>query len=409
MSSNKEFNLEKIRDCFPNLSEKVNGKTIAYLDNGATTFKHKDVIAAIDTYYSKECANVHRGLHSLSEISTAKYEKTRDLVKRLINANKREEIIFTKGTTESINLLARTFGETLNAGDEIIISYMEHHSNIVPWQMLCERKGLVLKVIPMNERGELIMEEYKNLLNDKTKLVSVNWISNSLGTINPVEEIIALAHQQNAKVLIDAAQASAHTDIDVRALDCDFMAFSAHKMYGPTGVGVLYGKEDLLNAMPPFHGGGDMIDVVTFEKTTYNEIPYKFEAGTPNIAGVIGFGAAIEFILGIDLKKAAEYEDGLLDYTRKKLTQIAGLREIGTASKKANIFSFVIDGIHPQDIATFIDKYGVAIRTGHHCTQPVMEHFKVSATCRASISIYNTKEDIDKLYDSLLKVVDIFA
>lgn len=402
------YNVEEIRKQFPVLKEEVNGHPLAYLDNGATTLKPLSVSEAINCYNSKETANVHRGIHRLSELSTVKYESTRDLVKELINANKREEIIFTKGTTESINLVARTLGETFKSGDEVVITHMEHHSNIVPWQMLCERNNLKLKAIPLNEHGELDLNDIDSIITDKTALVSFNWISNSLGTINPIETLIKKAHLHDALVLVDAAQASAHINIDVKKLDIDLMAFSAHKMFGPTGVGVLYGKENILNSMPPFHGGGDMIDRVTIEKTTYNDLPYKFEAGTPNISGVIGFGKAIEFINTLNLEEVFQYEHELLSYAQERLTKLPGLREIGTAKNKTNIFSFVIDGIHPQDIATFIDKYGIAIRTGHHCTQPVMDHFKVSATCRASFSIYNTKEEVDKLYQALEKVIDIF-
>lgn len=404
-----DYNVEKIRSRFPALKQEVNGHPIVYLDNGATTLKTDTVIEAINCYNSKETANVHRGIHRLSELSTVKYEKTRDLVKDLINANKREEVIFTKGTTESINLVSRTIGETFKDGDEIVITYMEHHSNIVPWQLLCEKNNLKLKAIPLNDLGELDLSDIDSIISDKTVLVSFNWISNSLGTINPIEKLIKKAHQHNALVFVDAAQASAHINIDVQKLDIDFMAFSAHKMFGPSGVGVLYGKEQILDSMPPFHGGGDMIDRVTIEKTTFNDLPYKFEAGTPNISGVIGFGEAIEFINSLNLEEVFQYEHELLTYAQEKLTKLPGLKEIGTAKNKTNIFSFIIDGIHPQDIATFIDKYGIAIRTGHHCTQPVMDHFKVSATCRASFSIYNTKEEIDKLYQALEKVIDIFS
>jgi cysteine desulfurase/selenocysteine lyase len=403
------YNVEEIRKQFPVLNEEVNGHPLVYLDNGATTLKPYSVIESINCYNSKETANVHRGIHRLSELSTVKYEATRDLAKELINANKREEVIFTKGTTESINLVARTLGETFKSGDEIVITYMEHHSNIVPWQMLCEKNNLKLKAIPLNEHGELDLSDIDTIITDRTVLVSFNWISNSLGTINPIETLIEKAHKKDALVLVDAAQASAHIKIDVKKLDIDLMAFSAHKMFGPTGVGVLYGKEKILNRMPPFHGGGDMIDRVTIEKTTFNDLPYKFEAGTPNISGVIGFGKAIEFINTLNLEEVFQYEHELLEYAQERLTKLPGLKEIGTAKNKTNIFSFVIDGIHPQDIATFIDKYGIAIRTGHHCTQPVMDHFKVSATCRASFSIYNTKEEVDKLYQALEKVIDIFS
>jgi cysteine desulfurase/selenocysteine lyase len=405
----KTFNAEEVRSQFPVLSAVVHGKKVAYLDSGATTLKPQSVIDRLTTYYTQETANIHRGIHTLSELSTEKYEKTRDQIQELINAESRKEIIFTKGTTDSLNILAHVFGQAfISEGDEIIISTMEHHSNIVPWQLLCERTKAVLKVIPVNQKGELLIEEYENLLTNKTKLVSINHISNSLGTINPIKEIITSAHKFGAKVMIDAAQSIAHTKIDVQDLDCDFMAFSGHKMYGPTGVGILYGKEDLLNALPPHQGGGDMIDQVTFEKTTYNDLPYKFEAGTPNIAGVIGLGAAVEFLNSLDYKKMNEFETELLTYGTEKLSKIPGIKFIGTASKKSNIISFVIDEIHAQDIATFVDRSGIAIRTGHHCTQPLLKELGVDSTCRVSLSIYNTKEDLDRLYESLMKVVDIF-
>jgi cysteine desulfurase/selenocysteine lyase len=394
---------------FPQLNEKINDKKIVYLDSAATNLKLGSVIDLVTTYYKKECANVHRGIHTLSEISTSKYENTRTLVSEFLNSPKREQIIFTKGTTESLNLIALSYGEsTIKAGDEIIISTMEHHSNIVPWQMLCERKGATLKVIPINDAGEIIFDEYKKLLSDKTKIVSVAYISNALGTINPIKEMIDIAHAAGAIFIIDAAQATAHLKVDVQELDCDFLATSAHKMFGPTGVGILYGKEELLNAMPPVFGGGDMIDVVTFEKTTYNVIPQKFEAGTPNIAGVIGLAPAIEFINEAGLENIAKYEHELLTYATQKLSSIPELKIIGTAKNKSAVVSFIIEDIHPHDIATLANKYAIAIRTGHHCTQPLMKRMNVPATARASFSIYNTKEDVDKLFDTLTNIINLF-
>lgn len=399
-----------ILENFPQISTKTRDHVITYLDSAATTLKPKAVVEAVDTYYLKECANVHRGIHTLSEISTDKYEKTRDLLKDYLGAEHREEIIFTKGTTESLNMVARTYGEeNLKPGDEIIISYMEHHSNIVPWQLLSERTGAVLKIMPINDQGEIILEEAFKLFTSKTKLVSVVFVSNSLGTINPVKEIINKAHEVGAVCLLDGAQATTHEKINVKELDCDFLALSAHKMFGPTGVGALYGKKELLEKMPPFMGGGDMIDLVTFEKTTYNDLPYKFEAGTPNIAGVIGFGAAIEFINSIGLENIIAHEQELLEYGTKKLKEVKGLRLIGEAKHKASVLSFVIEGTHSHDIASFTTQDGLAIRTGHHCTQPLMKRMNVPATARASLSIYNTKKDIDKLYNSLMKMIDIFG
>lgn len=399
-----------ILENFPQISSKTNDKIITYLDSAATTLKPKSVIEVVDTYYLKECANVHRGIHTLSEISTDKYEKTRDLLKDFLGASEREEIIFTKGTTESINLVARTYGEkNIKAQDEIIISYMEHHSNIVPWQMLCEKTGAILKVMPINDKGEILLEEALKLFTAKTKIVSVVYVSNSLGTINSVKEIIEKAHEVGAVCLIDAAQATTHQKIDVQKLDCDFLALSAHKMFGPTGVGALYGKRKLLEEMPPFIGGGDMIDQVTFEKTTYNDLPYKFEAGTPHIAGVIGLGAAIEFINNLGLHNIIEHERKLLAYGTEKLKSVPGLKIIGEASHKASVLSFVIEGTHSHDIASFTTQDGLALRTGHHCTQPLMKRMNVAATARASLSIYNTKKDIDKLFNSLMKMIDIFG
>ena len=405
------INSHEVRELFPQVAHCYeDGKPIIYLDSAATNLKHIDVVKALETYYLKECANVHRGIHTLSEISTDKYEATRKTLAKFLNAKKIEEIVFTKGTTESINLVARTWGDqNINKDDEIIISHLEHHSNIVPWQMLCERKGAILKVIPVNDKGELLLEEYQKLLSPKTKLVSVNYISNALGTINPVNKIITLAKKVGAKVVIDAAQAAAHKEIDVQALDCDFLALSGHKMFGPTGVGALYGKYDLLDKMPPLFGGGDMIDIVTMEKTTYTLPPQKFEAGTPNIAGIIAWKPAIDFITKLGLDNIARYEDELLQYATEKLNSLKGLKIIGTANEKASVISFTIDGIHSHDIATLANKYHLALRTGHHCTQPLMKRMNVSATARASFSIYNTKEDIDHLYQSLKKIIDLFT
>lgn len=404
----ENFDIQKIRADFPLLKREVNGKPLVYLDNGATTQKPKVVIDAITNYYSDMNSNVHRGVHYLSQISTDAFEVTRRKVQEFINAKEDFEIIITKGTTDSINLVASCYGKAfIHEGDEIIISAMEHHSNIVPWQMLCEEKGAVLRVIPMNEKGELDIETYKNLLSDKTKLVSVTYVSNSLGTINPIKEIIDLAHAKNVPVFVDAAQAIQHIAIDVQELDVDFLAFSGHKMYAPTGVGVLYGKKDLLNAMPPYQGGGDMIKDVTFEKTTYNELPFKFEAGTPNIEAGICLAAAIDYIneLGIDNIKA--YEDDLLAYATAKIKDISGVRIIGEAAKKSSVLSFVVDGVHPYDIGVILDKLGIAVRTGHHCAQPVMDQFHIPGTVRASLAVYNTKEDVDNFIAGLTRALNM--
>ena len=404
------MNFNEMNKYFPQLNEKIDDKKIIYLDSAATNLKLGSVIELTNTYYQKECANVHRGIHTLSEISTERYEKTRTLISSFLNSPKREQIIFTKGTTESLNLVAMSYANmVLKQDDEVLISEMEHHSNIVPWQMVCDRTGAKLKIIPINDHGEIILDEYKKLLSNKTKIVSCAYISNALGTINPIKEMIPLAHEVGAKFVVDAAQATSHVAIDVQTLGCDFLAASAHKMFGPTGVGFLYGKEDLLNEMPPLFGGGDMIDVVTFEKTTYNVIPQKFEAGTPNIAGVIGFAPAIEFLNEVGLDNIAKYEHELLEYATAKLSSIPELKIIGTAQKKSAVISFVIDGIHPHDIATLANKYSIAIRTGHHCTQPLMKRMNVPATARASFGIYNTKEDVDKLHNALTSIIELFA
>jgi len=407
---NIAFDVEKIRKDFPILSEKVHGKNLCYLDNAATTHKPKTVIDALSKYYETINSNVHRGVHTLSELATNAYEGSRETVKNFINASCEKEIIFTRGTTESINLVAQTFGrQNLNEGDEVLITGMEHHSNIVPWQMICEEKKVILKVVPINEDGELLFEEFEKLINEKTKIVSVVYISNSLGTINPVKKIIEKAHSLGVPVLLDGAQAVQHLNVDVQELDCDFFAFSGHKIYGPTGIGILYGKKEMLESMPPYQGGGDMISKVTFEKTTYNELPYKFEAGTPNIADAIGLGKAIDYIKNIGIEKIAAYEKELLDYATEKLSEIEGLRIIGRAKEKCSVISFVFEDIHPHDIGTFLDFDGVAVRTGHHCTQPVMERFNIPATTRASFAMYNTKEEVDVLANSLKKVLEVFG
>lgn len=400
------LDIKTIREDFPILKREVNGKPLVYLDNGATTQKPKAVIDAIINYYTDMNSNVHRGVHYLSQISTDAFEITRRKVQEFINAKHDYEIIITKGTTDSINLVASCYGqEFISNGDEIIISAMEHHSNIVPWQMICEAKGAILKVIPMTEQGELDMEAYKSLLNPKTKIVAVNYVSNALGTINPVKKIIDLAHEQNIPVLIDAAQAVQHIKIDVQELDVDFLVFSGHKMYGPTGVGVLYGKEYWLNKMPPYQGGGDMIKDVTFEKTTYNELPFKFEAGTPNIEAGITLNAAIDYINKLGIDNIKKYEDDLLQYATEKLQEIKGLRIIGTAKEKSSVISFVVEGTHPYDIGVLLDKMGIAVRTGHHCAQPVMEQFQIPGTVRASLAVYNTKEEIDALLAGLNRAI----
>jgi len=400
------LDIELIRNDFPILSRKVNGQPLVYFDNGATSQKPMSVISAINKYYTYENSNIHRGVHTLSQDATVAYEESRVAVQQFVNAKHSHEIIFTSGTTGSINMLATSFAKKhLEEGDEIIISTMEHHSNIVPWQMICEDKGAVLKVVPINDKGEFLMKDFENLLSDKTKLVAVTHVSNSLGTINPVKEIIAKAHQKDAFVLIDGAQAVPHTKVDVQDLDCDFYVFSAHKMLGPTGVGILYGKEALLNDLPPYQGGGDMIKTVTFEKTTYNELPHKFEAGTPNIVGGIGLAAAINYMNKIGVDKIEAYEHELLVYATEQIKQIKGVRIIGEADKKASVLSFVVEGTHPSDIGVIIDKLGVAIRTGHHCTQPLMDRFNIPGTARASFAFYNTFAEVDVFINALKRAI----
>ena len=406
----KGIDVYAIRQQFPVLNREVKGRPLVYFDNAATSQKPQPVIDALVSYYTQYNANIHRGIHTLAEEATAAFEATRDTVQQFIHAASREEIIFTRGTTEGINLVANTWGrQNIKAGDEIIISTMEHHSNIVPWQILCEEKGAVLKIIPINDRGELLMAEYKKLLNAKTKLVAVAHASNALGTINPVREIIEAAHQAGAVVLIDGAQSTVHLDIDVQQMDCDFFTFSAHKLYGPTGMGILYGKRDLLEAMPVFHGGGEMIKEVTFEKTTYNDLPYKYEAGTPNIADAIAFKTALDFISQTGKENIRKHEEELLRYATQQLEQLPGLKIIGTAKEKLSVVSFVIDKIHPQDIGILLDNQGIAVRTGHHCTQPFMDRFGIPGTTRASFAVYNTKEEIDQLVAGLKKVIKILA
>lgn len=404
------IDVQAIRRDFPILSEVIDGRPLVYLDNAATTQKPRQVIDRLSHYYLHENANVHRGVHALSERATKAFEASRETVRRFINAKETRECIFVRGCTEGLNLVAQTFGRTnVGAGDEVLISGIEHHSNIVPWQMLCREKGATLKVIPVLDSGELDLDAYRSLLSEKTKLVCVVHISNSLGTINPVEEMIREAHSRGIPVLVDGAQAAPHRRIDVQALDADFYALSGHKVFGPTGIGLLYGKAGHLEAMPPWQGGGDMILSVTFEKTRYNEIPYKFEAGTPNIADTIAFAAALEYVESVGIGNIERYEATLLEYATERLSSVPGLRIIGTAAQKASVISFTLEGIHPHDIGTIVDKEGVAIRTGHHCTQPVMQRFGVPATARASLAFYNTREDIDALASALLKVREVFA
>ena len=404
------FDAERVRADFPVLQQLVNGKPLVYLDNGATSQKPQAVIDELVRYYSTENANVHRGVHTLSQNATEDYEGARAKVKRLLNAADDHEIIFTRGTTDSINMVAQSYGrQNIGPGDEIIVSNMEHHSNIVPWQMLCEEKGSVLRVVPIDDAGELLMDEYERMLSPRTKLVSITQVSNALGTILPVDQIIDMAHAQGVPVMLDGAQAVPHMAVDVRKLDCDFYAFSGHKIFGPTGIGILYGKAELLDAMPPVQGGGDMIKSVTFEKTIYNDLPYKFEAGTPNIAGAIGLGAALDYVQSVGYEAFGAYEEELLEYGTKALESIGGLRIIGTSPRKAGILSFVIDNIHPHDIGTILDAEGVAIRTGHHCAQPVMQRFQIPATARASLAMYNTKEDIDALVKAIDRVIEVFS
>lgn len=404
------YDVQKIRSDFPILNLMVHGKPLVYLDNAATTQKPQYVIDKTNKYYEKMNANIHRGVHALSQEATEAFESSRIIIKNFINALGKNEIIFTRGTTESVNLVASSYGrKNIKEGDEIIISTMEHHSNIVPWQMLCADKNAKLRVIPINDAGEIIFEEFEKMINEKTKFVSVVYASNSLGTVNPVKKIIDLAHSYNIPVMLDAAQAVNHLKIDVQQLDCDFLAFSGHKLYGPTGIGILYGKVNHLEDMPPYQGGGDMISKVTFEETTYNELPHKFEAGTPDIVGAIGLGAAIEYIEKIGLDNIAQHENTLLEYATKAVSELGGLRIIGTAKEKIGVLSFHFESVHPHDVGTFLDFEGVAIRTGHHCTQPLMKRFGVPATSRASFGMYNTIEEVDVLVNGLKKILEVFG
>jgi cysteine desulfurase/selenocysteine lyase len=404
------FDVEGIRKDFPILHTKVHGHPLVYLDNAATSQKPQSVIGALVRYYEGENANIHRGVHYLSQIATEEFEKARETVRAFVNAAQASEIIFTRGTTEAINLVAQTYGRAhVGSGDEVLITAMEHHSNIVPWQMLCEEKGAKLRVGPINDAGELLLEEFEKQLGPRTKVVAVAHVSNALGTINPLKRMVAMAHARGIPVLVDGAQAVPHLAVDVQDLGADFYAFSGHKMYGPTGIGVLYGKHALLDAMPPYQGGGDMISSVTFEKTTYNKVPHKFEAGTPDMAGVAGLKAAIEYMNGIGIAKIAAHEHELLEYATEVVGALPGVRLIGTAREKAGVLSFVLDEVHPHDIGTILDQQGIAVRTGHHCAQPVMERFRIPATVRASFAAYNTKAEIDALARGLRKVREVFA
>ncbi len=404
------FEIGRVRGDFPILQQEVHGHPLIYLDNGATTQKPAVVVETLERYYYLDNANVHRGVHELSERATEAYEGSRDKLRRFLNARDTAEIVFTRGTTESINLVAQSYGRSsLQPGDEILVTEMEHHSNIVPWQMLCEQTGAELKVVPINEAGELKLDEFERLLNERTAIVAVVHVSNALGSINPVKKLIRQAHAMGAVVLVDGAQAVAHIQVDVQDLDCDFYALSAHKVYGPTGIGVLYGKESLLNAMPPYQGGGDMIEHVSFDKTTFNVLPYKFEAGTPNIAGAIGMGAAIDYVMATGLGAISAHERGILQYATQRVAEIDGLRIIGTAELKCSILSFMLDQHHPTDVGTLLNYHGVAIRTGHHCAMPVMQHFGVPGTARASFGMYNTREDVDIFVEALKKAKDVLS
>ncbi|MPZ14030.1 MAG: SufS family cysteine desulfurase [Chloroflexi bacterium] len=409
-TSGGAFPVQRIRDDFPVLNQRVNGQPLVYLDNASTAQKPRVVIDTLSRYYAEDNANIHRAIHTLAERATQAYERTRSKVREFINAADSREIIFVRGTTEGINLAAQSYARSvLTEGDEIIVSAMEHHSNIVPWQLVCQQVGARLRVIPVDDDGELLVDEYRRLLSERTKLVALAHVSNVLGTINPVKQMIEMAHSHGAPVLLDGAQAVPHLRVDVRDLDCDFYAFSSHKLYGPTGVGALYGKADLLEEMPPYQGGGEMIASVTFEKTQYNVLPYKFEAGTPNIAGVVGLGAAIDYVQQVGLSAAGGYEHELLDYATGVLAAIPGLQIIGTAREKASVISFVIDGIHAHDLGTILDQHGVAIRAGHHCAMPLMQRFGVPATARASFAFYNTREEVDALARAVDAAIEVFG
>jgi len=409
-ASTARFDAQRVRADFPALHQEVHGKPLVYLDSAATSLKPQSVIDAVTDVYARDCANIHRAVHLLSQRATVRYEDAREKVRAFLNAAKRTEVVFTRGTTEAINLVAQSWGRTyLGEGDEILVSELEHHSNIVPWQILCQQTGARLVVVPMTDRGEVSREAFEQQLSERTRLVALAHVSNALGTVLPVTELIELAHQRGAVVLLDGAQAMSHVDVDVQALDCDFYTFSGHKLYGPTGIGALYGKERLLEDMPPYHGGGDMIRSVTFEETIYNDLPYKFEAGTPNIAGAIGLGAAIDYFASFEPRAVHAHEDAVLRYATEALESVPGVRLIGTAPAKVSVLSFLMDAAHPHDVGTIVDSEGVAIRTGHHCAQPVMEHFGIAATARASLGMYNTTDDIDALVRALQKVQELFG
>jgi cysteine desulfurase/selenocysteine lyase len=404
------YDVQKVRKDFPILHQTVHGKPLVYLDNAATTQKPLAVIEAIENYYRHDNSNIHRGVHTLSERATEAYENVREAARKFLNAASTKEVIFVRGTTEAINLVAQTYGrKNVASGDEVLITAMEHHSNIVPWQLLCDEKGARLRVAPINDRGELQLEEFEKLLGPRTKFVAIAHLSNALGTLNPVQKIVEMAHSRNIPVLVDGAQAAPRMQVDVQALDCDFYALSSHKIYGPTGIGILYGKTKLLEAMPPYQGGGDMIASVTFEKTVYNRLPYKFEAGTPNIADTIGLGAAFEYLNNLGLEQIEQHEAEVLDYATKSVEAIPGVRVVGTAKEKAGVLSFVMDDIHPHDIGTILDTEGIAVRTGHHCAQPVMQRFGIPATARASFGLYNTREEVDALVKGIRKVQEVLG
>ena len=409
-SSPAPFDVDRVRKDFPALHQEVHGKPLVYLDTAATSLKPQSVIDVVADVYGRDCANIHRAVHLLSQRATTRFEEAREKVRAFVNATTRAEVVFTRGTTEAINLVAQSWGRAyLREGDEVLVTELEHHSNIVPWQILCQQTRATLVVVPMTDRGEVLREAFEEQLTERTKLVALAHVSNALGTVLPVTELIALAHDRGAVVLLDGAQAVSHVDLDVQALDCDFYAFSGHKLYGPSGIGVLYGKEQLLEGMPPYHGGGDMIRSVTFEETIYNDLPYKFEAGTPNIAGAIGLGSAIDYFTSFDVRPVHAHEDAVLRYATGALDAVPGLRPIGTAPGKVAAISFLMDAAHPHDIGTIVDSEGVAIRTGHHCAQPVMEHFGIAATARASLGMYNTTDDIDALVGALQKVRELFG
>jgi len=409
-ASSEAFDVQRVREDFPALHQDVHGKPLVYLDSAATTLKPQSVIDAVDEVYARDCANIHRAVHLLSQRATARFEEAREKVRAFLNASKKTEIVFTRGTTEAINLVSHSWGRSsLREGDEVLVTELEHHSNIVPWQILCQQTGAKLVVVPMTDRGEVLREAFENKLSERTRLVAMAHVSNALGTVLPVSELIALAHERGALVLLDGAQAVSHVDVDVQALDCDFYAFSGHKLYGPTGIGVLYGKERLLDKMPPYQGGGDMIRSVTFEETIYNDVPYKFEAGTPHIAGAVGLGAAIDYFSSFDAELIHAHENAVLHYATEALKAVPGLRLIGTAPGKVAALSFLMESAHPHDIGTIVDAEGVAIRTGHHCAQPVMEHFGIAATARASLGMYNSRDDIDALVAALRKVRELFG